>query len=303
MRRIISKLNCGRFRGTTGVLLRIAVLVAAICLNILAILWTGDPRMTWIIAFLGVTVTVIVLCVRNEWRQLPVKIHGAWKNPCFFTWLTIVVAIPTLIGVPVALHMFHISANTTGPEEGKPWHEGLAVRVWWQNPPNQEMENGLVDTARTLGVSYERVPSVDHANLRIWFNSWAHSCKWLNTYAFVSLAPNPSSCGGHTADIYLCRFTTPFKDGQLSNRTIIAHEAAHIFAAQSHFGDGLMAEGGGTYAHWFTDEEIQSMRDRVNRFRASLDPECADPPARPKQKSVMQNTTADVHFAGRPCPD
>ena len=278
MNRVITKLNSAQLRGTKGILLRITVLVVAICLNVLAILWAGDPRMAWIVAFLGITVTVIVLLVKNRWCQFPAKIRSAWKNPYFFTWLTIAVAVPTLIGVPVALHIPHISANTTGPAEGKPWREGLAVRVWWQNPPNQEMEDGLVDTARKFRISYERVQSVDHANLRVWFKSWAHSCKWLRAYAFVSLEANPSSCGGHSADIYLCRLTTPFKDHELSDRTIIAHEAAHIFAAQPHFGDGLMAEGGGTYAHWFTAEEIKSMRDRINNFRTSVKPECADPP-------------------------
>ena len=140
------------------------------------------------------------------------------------------------------------------------------------------MESGLADTAKALGITYERVQSVDHANLRVWLGSWAYLCKWLNAHAFVSLEPSPSSCGGQAGDIYVCRYTTPFADRQISDRAVIAHEAGHIFAAQPHFGNGLMAEGGGTDANWFTDEELGAMRARIKEFRVSTERECAAPP-------------------------
>ena len=276
--RLSIHLRSAQFRGANGYLLRVAILLVAACLNVLVILWMGDPRITWYIAGLAIIVAVIVLWVRKSWNRIPATIRGSWKSPYVFSCLAIVVAVPALIGGPVALHQKHITANTTGPEEGRPWREGLAARVWWQELPTQEMERGLADTAEALGITYERVESVDHANLRVWLGSWAYNCKWLGPYAFVSLEPSPSVCGGQTADIYVCRLTTPFKDRQLSDRTIIAHETGHIFAAQPHFGDGLMADGGGTYAHWFTDEEIEAMRARMSEFRASIKPECADPP-------------------------
>ena len=275
---LTTKLNNAQFRGANGYLLRVAILVIAACLNVLAILWAGPPQITWFIAGLGIIITVIVLHMKKRWNRIPTTIRGAWKNPYVFSCLAIVVAIPTLIGAPVALHQKHVTANTTSPEEGLPWREGLPARVWWQNPPTQEMESGLTDTAKEFGITYEPVQFFDNANLRVWAGSWAYSCKWLNAYAFVSLDPNPSAYGSQTGDIYVCRYSTPFKDRQLSERTIIAHEVGHIFAGQPHFGNGLMALGGGTYADWFTDEEIEVMRSKIKEFRASIKPEYADPP-------------------------
>ncbi len=276
--RLTTKLSNTQMGGASGYLLRAAILVAAISLNILAILWFGAPQITWFIAGFGIIVTAVVLRATKRWKRFPGTIRGTWKNPYLFSYLAIVVAVPTLIGVPVAFHQKHVTANTTIPEEGRPWREGLPARVWWQESPTQEMESGLVDAAKALGINYERVQSVNQANLRVWLGSWAYKCKWLAAYAFVSLEPRPSACGGQTGDIYVCRYKTPFADRHISDRAVIAHEAGHIFAAQPHFGDGLMAEGGGTYAYWFTDEELEAMRTRISEFRGSTKSECADPP-------------------------
>ena len=172
------------------------------------------------------------------------------------------------------LHVPHISANVTNPADGQPWRDALPAPVWWQTPPSQEMENGLSNTARLLGVQYKRVQSVHDANLRVWADSWAYKCKWITSHAFISLDSTPSPCGGQTGDIYFCRLTTPITVRKLSDYSIIAHEAAHIFAAQPHFGDGLMAKGGGKHAQWFTDEEVRTMRTRINNFRNSDDQKC-----------------------------
>ena len=149
--RLTIRLRSAQFRGANGYLLRAAILAVAACLNVLVILWMGDPRITWYIAGLAIIVAVIVLCVRKSWNRIPASIRGAWKNPYGFFCLATVVAVPIIIGTPVGLHQRHISANTTGPDEGQPWREELPARVWWQKPPTQEMESGLADTAKALG--------------------------------------------------------------------------------------------------------------------------------------------------------
>ena len=75
-------------------------------------------------------------------------------------------------------------------------------------------------------------------------------------------------------DIYVCRFSTPFEDRPLADHSVISHEAGHIFAAQPHFGDGLMAPGGGGYAEWFTNGEVRTMRTRIKEIRESVKSEC-----------------------------
>ena len=230
--------------------------------------------MSFVIAFVGVGF-VVILVIRNErWRRIIPTIRGWWKNPYAFSWLTIIVAVPFLIGIFVALEVWHFRATVTLPKDGLPWRAELPARVWWQEPPTQELENGVADTAKTLGLTYERVQSVGDANLRVWSTGWRHHCKWRAAHAFVSLEANPSECGSQAGDIYVCRCTNPFADRNPSSRAIIAHESAHIFAAQPHFGDGLMAKGGGAYADELTDEEIQVMRARINGFWASVKSEC-----------------------------
>ncbi len=85
--------------------------------------------------------------------------------------------------------------------------------------------------------------------------------------------PQPSVCGGQSGDIYLCRFSNPLLRHKPSDRILISHEAAHIFAAQPHFGDGLMSAGGDD-DEWFTHDEIQVMHKRINQFRYSIRYEC-----------------------------
>ena len=52
----------------------------------------------------------------------------------------------------------------------------------------------------------------------------------------------------------------------------MAHEAAHIFATQPHFEEGLMDHGAGNGAERFTGEEIETMRDKIRDFRTSTEP-------------------------------
>ena len=133
------------------------------------------------------------------------------------------------------------------------------------------MEGGFDETAQNLGFTYEPVQSIHDDNFRIWFDSWAHHCKWLTAYAFVSLDPNPHTLGSQTGDVHLCKFTTPLTGRRPADYSIVAHEVAHIFAAQPRFGDGLMAEGGNG-AERFTEHELDTMRNKINVFRYSIEP-------------------------------
>ena len=54
--------------------------------------------------------------------------------------------------------------------------------------------------------------------------------------------------------------------------SLMPHEAAHIFAAQPHVGNGLMAHGGGNGADRFTEIEVESMRNKINAFHSSIEP-------------------------------
>ena len=143
--------------------------------------------------------------------------------------------------------------------------------MWWEIAPSQGMENGFVETAETLGFSHERAQSIHDANFRIWFDSWAYGCKWLTAYGFASLDATPSTFGSQTDDIYICKFTTPLTGRRPSDDSLMAHEAAHIFAAQPHVGNGLMAHGGGNGADQFTETEVESMRNKINAFHSSIE--------------------------------
>ena len=192
-------------------------------------------------------------------------------HPAYF-FLSTTMVLSTLISVLSIFHASHIDANGTAPKDGQPWRRDLAARVWWGKAPSQEMENGFVYTAQTLGFSYERVQSIQDANFRIWFDSWAYQCKWLTTYAFVSLDPNPSTFGGQTGDISICKLTIQLTRRRPSDYSLMAHEAAHIFAAQPHFGNGLMGQGGGNGTDRFTDKEVETMRNKINASHSSIGP-------------------------------
>ena len=281
LRRITSILKHWQVNGASGHQLRIAASVGAACANVFMVIEGAPLLLLWVLTlfFLG---PILLVAGFTKPRAVSL-IHYIWRHPIYFLTTT-TIAISILIFALSALHVQQVSANVTNPAAGQPWRQGLTAQVWWEKPPSKEMEYGLADTAQIFGFAYERVQSFHDANLRVWFDSWAYQCKWLTTYAFVSLDPNPSSCGGQTGDIYVCKFTASFADRRLSDYSLVAHEAAHIFAAQPHFGDGLMAEGGGKYASRFTDEEFKAMRTRVNAFNTSTGPECTDPPQTPAER-------------------
>ena len=143
------------------------------------------------------------------------------------------------------------------------------------------MQDGFTETATLFGFQYEIVATPEQANIRIWPNSWMHMCKWLDTNGFVSLDPNPRAQGARTADIYICTFTLPWNARADMDYSVMSHEAAHVFGAIEHFGDGLMAQDGGTRASKFIDEEITTMCEKINSFHASVPPS-VDEENRPK---------------------
>ena len=263
-----------QFSGTKGVLFRVATLVVAVCTNVYFVLEGFPPPSLAMVALLFFTAVLFLALAA------PATIRFLWKNPiCFLSVATTILA-PALFSTMSFLHVSHIRENVTDLQASQPWKQGLTVRVWWQKTPPPEMESGLADTARILGFTYEPVQSIHDANLRVWIDSWAYNCKWLTPYAFASPDPARSVCGSQTGDIHVCWFENPFADREFSGRLVIAHETGHILAAQPHFGDGLMAEGGGEYATWFTDEELKAMRSRISEFHTEVSPRCPDPTGR-----------------------
>ncbi len=271
--RINAVLHNTRFGSRSGCPVRIAIFILAVGFNALAILWAGSFLMAWVTAIPFVLLATVILYRKGRWRRVTTIIRNSWQNPFGFA-LCAITLVTTIIACLALYEYFNIQANTTLPEEGRPWREGLPARVWWQEPPTQEVEDSLAETAKLLGVVYERVHSREEANLRVWIDSWAYQCKWGGSYAVASVERNPNVCGGETGDIYVCRFNTPFADRPTADHSVISHEAGHIFAAQPHFGDGLMARGGGDYAERGTDEEVRTMRTRIKEFRESVESEC-----------------------------
>ena len=230
--------------------------------------------LTWGIILTLFIPTAIILWKKGKClTKLP---HWAWNRPIFLALATITV-LTIITGVTVGIHAKHLTKVRTIPADGQPWREDLTVKVYWHKPASRDAHNGLTDAVKVLGFQYEIVATEDEANLHVWPDSWAQLCKWPSTLAFASLDPTPSSKGSQTGDIHICRFTTPFKKHPSSDYSIVAHEAAHILAAQAHFGEGLMAEGGGNGAPWFTQEEIRAMCDKINDFHRSAEIAEQDP--------------------------
>ena len=264
--RMATTLRHWRFRTPVGYVTASTAAVGTTALTVLG----GAP--VPLLCILAPIILFPTLLFAHFTKPRPVSLLGYIRlHPAYF-FLTATVLLSTLISILSIFHASHIGANVTSPEDGLPWREGLTARVWWEKPTSRGMEDGFVETAQNLGFLYEPVQSIHDANFRIWFDSWEHHCKWLTAYAFVSLDPNPHTLGSQTADIHLCKFTTPLTGRRPADYSIVAHEVAHIFAAQPHFGDGLMSEGGGNGAERFTEHEIYTMRNMINVFRSSIEP-------------------------------
>ena len=192
-----------------------------------------------------------------------------WNQPIMLG----ILLIPTLSILTCTTHLSHmgnIGNQIASPGQSKPWQKELPARVYWNEQPNPDMEQGLADTAKLLGFRYEEATTAESANIQIWPNSWMHSCKWLETTAFVSLDRDPPMEGAQTANIYICRFTFPWEK-KITDYSLMAHEGAHVFADIGHFGEGLMGSGEGNGSTWFNEEETKELCKRINKFHDSVE--------------------------------
>ena len=254
-------------------------LVAALAITtfivVLTIL-TAPNHVGRALTFVFTLATVVLACIAFA-RQfsLPHLVSNISNHPL---WL----AIPLIAAFSFATywlyeeHTQQVAEKLTGPEEGKPWREELVARVYWNKPPSQGMREGFADTVRLLGFNYEEVDSAELANLRIWTESWQYYCKWPTTMGFASLDPNPGSRGSQTGIIHICRFRTPIKFRPITDYSVVAHETAHLFAAQVHVGNGLMGIGGGDGSPWFNKMEIEAMCKNINDLHDSVKAESDD---------------------------
>ena len=204
----------------------------------------------------------------REVREVGVWI---WGRPVVLT-IALTAVLLSAILIVYAVDEMKIAKQVTAPEDSLPWHLDLPARVYWNELPSYDAQQGFAKTARLLGFRYEEASTRERANIRVWPNSWKHKCKWLETAAFVSLDPSPPAEGVRTADLYICRFTLPWHKRIEADLSLVAHEAAHIFAAKGHFGAGLMAEGGGDGSSWFSDEDIKELCKKITGFHAAAEP-------------------------------
>lgn len=202
----------------------------------------------------------------GTWRKVLTPL--VWRVLLGVVLLLVVFILFVVLAVADILYTAH---RVTAPVGGHPWREGLVARVYWDGEESQDMREGFADAARLFGVDYEYVDSAEEANIRVRLNSlFSYSCKWGGAFAFVSLDPVPGPFGSESGEIFVCGWRFPFGGPSPPYRSLIAHEAAHIFAAVGHFGTGLMAQGGGDGSEWFSEVERECMLRRVAEFRESL---------------------------------
>ena len=237
---------------------------------------TGLHLIGLLITILFIPIPIAIICLNGP-RGIAKAARYVWNQPIVRTFGMIIV-LTTTMSIIYYGHDHQISKELISPKEGKPWAEGLRAQVHWSKQPSQEMENGFADTVRLLGFTYENVHSIEEANLRIHLDSWKQLCKWPTTNGFAALEPNPGPRGSRTGDIYICKFTTPPPLApHMTDRSLIAHETAHILAAQEHTDSGLMTNGPRGRSTWFNQDEIREMCDRINRFQKSVRAEDSQP--------------------------
>ena len=222
----------------------------------------------------GVVATVLILAVlvvgKTAWRNPTGVALRNWGRPILIAMLIPSVLLAITCGARQT-DILLTAPQTTLPEDSEVWREDLPLKVYWSKQPSEELNAGFSDTVEVLGFNYENVDSVEDANIRIWLDSWRRSCKWMKTAGFVSPDPNPSEQGAQTGEIHICQFTTPFKDHPLTDDySTITHETAHLLPAQSHFGTGLMAKGGGDGSPRLSKMEIKTMRHKIDTFHESV---------------------------------
>lgn len=166
------------------------------------------------------------------------------------------------------LETVRISLTYIPPWESQPWKEGLTARVYWGKEPSPEARAGFEAVAILFGVSFRYVESEKEANLRIWPGTrFSGQCKLGEAAAYSSPDPIHGDGGLESGDIYICRWTLPSDEPPIPAKSLMAHETAHLLGAVPHFGNGLMAHMGGNSSWCFSEEEVDCMLDRVEKFR------------------------------------
>ncbi len=222
-----------------------------------------------LLTIIGVIATIVAFLIfRKRHRDIVGWPSAILNRPIWLLFPVTAIATGGTCGIYIE-HNQHIQDRLMPIEDGRPWRDGLIARVYWNKQPSKEMRKGFGDTVKLLGFSYHDVDSVEDANMRMWLNSWKYNCKWPATEGLASLDLNPSNLGSQVGDIHICRVTTPYTWDRLPEYSLMAHETAHLLAAQEHIGDGLMAEGGGDGSRWFNDSEIQAMCEKIDAFHRS----------------------------------
>ena len=190
----------------------------------------------------------------------------------FFAFAAIMLPVPAAV-LGYAVETRYISWTKSLPKDAVPWREGLDLNVYWSEKPSEAARSGVRETAGIFGVGYAETDTRDEANLIIHLNTWHGSlCKYGIATAFEIPDKPPTRNGIEKGNIYLCSWTLPWHgvDG-VSERSIMAHETAHILSGANHFGTGLMAADNNDRTQWFIEEDISYMLDHVERFRDRID--------------------------------
>ena len=257
-----------------------AVVVVPVGLTLLAGLkdpWgVGFP--VALLAAVGAVVAGLVLTRRCS--SIREKLGGVVRRKVW--WIFVLTAVASGVMCEVYLEDQKLLQEKELPiENAKPWQRGLVVRVYWSETVSEEMRKGLGYTVRSLGYSHVEVNSADEANFKVWIGSWKEGCKWPPAEGFSVLEEEPDERGSETGAVHICRMRAPLRWNRLSDYALMAHETAHVMAAQEHIGEGLMAKGGGDGSKSFNEMEIQAMCAKVNAL-----PE----PVRPTGKSPAAHT-------------
>ena len=239
----------------------------------------------------------------KKWPLVVTRIPIGIARLIGFRWVIgFLVPSITIAVLAIAIHLEtgRVTGNLIIPEQSQPWKEGLTANVYWGKNPSEETRAGFEDTATLLGVQFRYVGEAGEANIRIWPDTKIkHYCKLGTTAGFVSPGPIKGNQGQESGDIYQCRWMWRLDNPHLTDYSLTAHETAHLLAAVGHFGEGLMAHMGGDGSQWFSEEDIEHMCDRINKFRDSMSQKAE---ISGKTKPVASKDAHNKSACGPPAP-
>ena len=268
---------------------------AAITLVIIFMFVSAGPAWSISIGLLALSTMIVIFLRRNfkkgdgqgmDSTNLTPFANGERKKSLApfigrATWISRATLKMGIIGLAIpgltlflygTLETARISLTYIPPWESQPWKEGLTATVYWGKEPSQEARAGFEAVANLFGVPFSYVDSEREANLRIWPGTrFAGQCKLGAAAAYSSPDPIIGNGGLESGDIYICRWTLPSDKPPIPAKSLMAHETAHLLGAVPHFGNGLMAHMGGDGSWWFTEEEVDCMLYRVEKFRLEIE--------------------------------